>query len=187
MSLKPQSILKDFNLRKIDKETAIKALITLIYNSENDTIRENSIKILGKLGYNTSPLFKIFEDLLVSDLNENIRISAFKVLKKNFPSEAIAPILYAIGRENGDFLVLLIEVSGRLNISIINKFLIKKIKTFDKIYLEFFLKEDDLKNLDFIELKEMIFNYVMYDSFKSLYFHRHKILLALDFYDLNLL
>jgi len=187
MSLKPKSILKGFNLRKLDKETAIKALILLINNSENEIIREESIEILGEIGSDSMSLFNILEDLLISDSNERIRILSFNLLKKNFPSEAIRPITYAVQMENGDFLISLIEFLEELEISKAKKFLIKKIKSFDKIYLKFILNGSNLKNLDFIELKEIIFNYIMYLSFNSLYFHRNKIPLALDFYDINFL
>jgi len=181
MPLKPKSILKNFKLGKIDKETAIKGLITLIDNSENDTIRENSIEILGEIGSNNKSLFKILEYLFISDSNEKIRISAFNALKKIFPLEAFKPISHAIEKENGDFLVSLAQFLEEM------KFLINKIKIFDSNYLNFILKGTDLKALNFIDLKELIFNYLMYISFNYLYFHRHKIPLALDFYDINFL
>ncbi|TXT64601.1 MAG: hypothetical protein BAJALOKI3v1_190042 [Promethearchaeota archaeon] len=185
MSLKPKLILENFNSGKISKEFAIKTLIFLIIESKNDLVRFDSIEILGTIGSNHKSLFLLFEVILISDSNEKIRIAAFNILKKCFPIKAIKPISHAIEWENGDLLIFLIEFLEEIRFPKRRELLIKKIKTLNKRYLNFIVMDANLGNLRYTELKEIILNYLMYMSFESLYFHRHKIPLALDFYDFN--
>ncbi|MBD3211156.1 MAG: hypothetical protein GF311_01005 [Candidatus Lokiarchaeota archaeon] len=151
------------------------------------SIRLDSIEILGNIGSNHKSLFILFENLFISDSDERIRISAFNILKKLFPIKAIRPISHAIEREDSDLLISLIEFLEEVRFSKRRDLLIEKIKTFNKRYLNFLVIDSNLGNLRYIELKEIILNYRMYLSFESLYFHRHKIPLALDFYDFNFL
>jgi hypothetical protein len=187
MSLKPKLILRDFNSGKISKDSAIKTLIYLINISENNLLRLDSIEILSTIGSNHKSLFILFENLLISDSDERIRIASFNILKKLFPIKAIRPISHAIEREDGDLLISLIEFLEEVRFPKRRELLIKKIKTFNKTYLNFLVIDSNLGNLRYIELKEIILNYLMYLSFESLYFHRHKIPLALDFYDFKFL
>jgi len=186
MPLELRSIIKDLSLGKINKDNAIKVLITLIENSENERIRISAIKVLGKIKLKTNLIFDVLEGVFISDSSEKIRMSAFEVLKKSFPIKSLKPISHAIQSEYGDFLVsLVVYLEENMENSLARNILIRKIKTFDQNYLNFILMGSKLESLDFINLKNIILNYLLCLSYNALYFHRHKIPLALDFYDLN--
>lgn len=186
MPLEPRSIIKDLTLGKINKDTAINLLLALIENSENERIRISAIKVLGKIKSKTNFVFGVLEDLFISDSSEKIRITAFEVLKKTYPIKSLKPISHAIQKESGDFLAsLVLYLEENMEISLAKIILIRKIKNFDQKYLNFVLMGSKLESLDFINLKAIILNYLMYLSYDALYFHRHKIPVALDYYDFN--
>ena len=59
-----------------------------------------NIDILNKIDFKHNKVFKILENLLISDTNENIRYSAAKVIKTKFLNKAYIPFLWALRHES---------------------------------------------------------------------------------------
>jgi Leucine-rich repeat (LRR) protein len=99
MEYTPNKIYKDFLKKNLDLHSATKLLLSLIENSDNDKIRVKSIKELGRIGSKDKHTFRILENLLISDSNENIRNSAAFTLKNNFLDNILEPMKWALIHE----------------------------------------------------------------------------------------
>ena len=80
MELSPERIYEDFSKNVIDRTSATKLLLSLIESSEREDVRVESIKKLNHIGVNNDEVFKLLENLLISDSNETIRNTAAIVL-----------------------------------------------------------------------------------------------------------
>ncbi|NVM46596.1 MAG: HEAT repeat domain-containing protein [Candidatus Lokiarchaeota archaeon] len=99
MELNPNTIYKDYINNRLDKFTAIKQLTSIIENYDNDEIREESIKILGKMKLIHENLFILFENLLLSDSNENIRNAGAIYLSEHHLNDSLAVFKWSIQHE----------------------------------------------------------------------------------------
>ncbi|MFW9874903.1 MAG: leucine-rich repeat domain-containing protein [Candidatus Thorarchaeota archaeon] len=99
MELTPDKIYKDFLKNNLDKPSASKLLLSLIENSENDKIRADCIKDLDRIGIKDVHTYKFLENLLISDSNEMIRISAAVALRNNFSDKILEPMKWALIHE----------------------------------------------------------------------------------------
>ncbi len=179
----PYTIYKDYEEKILDQHSASELLISLIENSDSEELRVECVKILCKIGFKSHKIFKFLENLLISDINESIRRTAFKGIKKNFLLKALKPIMWSIENEKTLLLIPLIEVLAEIDCLKCKRILIDKIKKFDEEYLRISLDNADLEKINIDKLKETFFNYLFTNSLNALYFHRHKIPLAFDFYD----
>ena len=78
-SLTPEAILTDFSRGKVNINLAVDLLLSLIEKSSNLELREACINALRKLGIpkeNMEKVYKIIENLLLSDENQFVRNSA---------------------------------------------------------------------------------------------------------------
>ena len=71
MELSPKFIQKNYGNKKLDKFSAINQLISIIENSENIQARIEGINVLAEINANTENVFKLLENLLISDSHEN--------------------------------------------------------------------------------------------------------------------
>lgn len=99
MELNPNTIFKDYINNRLDKFTAIKQLTSIIENYDNDEIREESIKILGKMNLISENLFNLFESLLLSDSSEDIRNAAANYLSEHHLNDSLAVFKWSIQHE----------------------------------------------------------------------------------------
>lgn len=100
MEITPQKIYRNYDNKLLDKSSAIQDLISFIENSEKVSVRIKSIEILNKIGIkDNSMVFKILENLLISDSYEKIRNAAAEALKLNFIDRALVPIKWALYHE----------------------------------------------------------------------------------------
>ena len=76
MVITPTKIYEDFRNKILDKHSAVDILISLIENSKNNNIRTESVGFIEKIGYNHDKIFRLFENLLISDSNKEVRIAA---------------------------------------------------------------------------------------------------------------
>ncbi|MHA2088279.1 MAG: leucine-rich repeat domain-containing protein, partial [Promethearchaeota archaeon] len=166
MSLNPTKIYEDLKREKIDKLTAVDLLIYLISNSDNIEIREESIKILQKIEIKNDKVFSVFEDILVSDPNPEIRELGAQCLKELFQEKALLPLKWALDHEKSWQLLLIIvsyinEINNHSAKSIfINK--IKKLNNYKFIKsLTRLIKTEEIKNLGISKLVEIINNYII--------------------------
>ena len=134
-----------------------------------------------KIGLKNQNIFNFLENLFVCDVNENIRIAAFKAIKKNFEEKAIEPALYAIFKEKGLILIPVIDfLIENFNPFSCKNVLIQKIKNLDNKILKCDLNLMNLENLNLFRLKNIIYDYLLRNSLENLYFHRRKIPFAVD-------
>jgi hypothetical protein len=89
MILTPKELYEDFENNKISKFKAYELLTSFVENNENESIREDSIKYLEKIGLFHSELFVFLENLLISDTNSEIRKISAQFLKKYFLDKSI--------------------------------------------------------------------------------------------------
>jgi len=95
----PKAIYKDYKRKELDKDSAINLLLTLIENVENIETRIESIKILSKFHTNDEKTYKFLEHLLVSDLNEDIRVQTCEILKENYKDKILTPLSWILEHE----------------------------------------------------------------------------------------
>jgi len=103
MELTPDSILDDYNKKKIDKHIAAEQLIALIENSNFLSVRLDCIDALGTLGIKNKKVFTLLENLLISDSNESIRNVAAIGLKINYLDKAFSPMKWALLHDNSPY------------------------------------------------------------------------------------
>ena len=91
--------------KKISKATAIDILISLIEGSNNDEIRIKSIEILNKISQKNDKIFKIFENILISDENPSIRAIAAKIIINNYADKGYSSLNWTVQHENSNFVL----------------------------------------------------------------------------------
>ncbi|TFG22707.1 MAG: hypothetical protein EU529_09665 [Promethearchaeota archaeon] len=209
MEITPQKICEDFRSNRLDKHSAIKQLISLIENSDDEEIREESVYSFQKIGAINEDLslFEILENLLISDLNEKVRIAAAKLIKNNFLHKAIEPMKWAIQHESDcECCIIIIETLVKINNveskSILNDEIkkIKKEKYLDKSKridnkkfkrsIKKLLKERKYESFSHDELAQIIINYKIMSTltkkFYSVYFELESALVVkLDLADVE--
>lgn len=104
--LDPNKIYADYIHDIIDRSSALNKLIVLIENSDNIQIRITSIELLVKIGgdfeninLTKEKLFALFENLMISDSNKEIRKNAAVILGNKFFKESLNPMRWAFHHE----------------------------------------------------------------------------------------
>jgi Leucine-rich repeat (LRR) protein len=152
MILSPFKIYQNFQHNTIDRESAIKFLITLIENSETNQIRIDSIKYLAKIGKTSIQVFEIFENLLICDSSWEIRKLSALYIRKFFLNKALSPIKWAIQHEiDYNCMILLIKTLVEINTPNSREILIEELQ---KIRQKEFI--DDNKNYSNENFKESL-------------------------------
>ncbi|MGV9171780.1 MAG: leucine-rich repeat domain-containing protein [Promethearchaeia archaeon] len=108
----PNKILQEFKKETIDKSCAANLLISIIENVEDPEIRKKSIDILHHINYTHVKVFEILENLLISDTDDKIRLSAAKVISDKFLHKSLFPMKWAL--KNEDSYNCLISVTNSL-------------------------------------------------------------------------
>jgi len=115
MELAPSKILEKFRDRTIDKRSALEQLLALIENSKSFKIRLKCIKILSEIWKTNEKtvslsenIFNVFENLLISDSNENIRAAAALFLSSNFNDKAYKPMKWALHNDDSQLVLEII-------------------------------------------------------------------------------
>ena len=189
--MKPNEIYEDFRSRNVDKSKTIESLITLIENIDDDIVRKESIDILNKIDVKHKNVFKILENILISDSNENLRYAAAKVIKNKFLNKAIIPFLWVLQHESSyDFLITIIKSLEDLSDDRIDSMLIEEIKKISidkyKKSIDHLSSENNLENFSHKELAEIIINHItlrfLGKKFNKLEFEiKNGLVISLDF------
>ncbi|MHA1234455.1 MAG: leucine-rich repeat domain-containing protein, partial [Promethearchaeota archaeon] len=96
--------------------SAINQLISIIENSENLSTRIKSINKLAQMNANTNSVFKLVENLLISDTNESVRLAAASTLEKIFLNDAFEPLRWAFKHEESlKCLLTILTILGRID------------------------------------------------------------------------
>jgi Leucine-rich repeat (LRR) protein len=171
MKLSPNQIYKDFKEGNLEKKTALNQLFTFITNSDDMALRLESIETLQKISPNEK-VFHLFENLLISDSNEEVRIAAIKAIENNYIEKAFKPIKWAFQHENSiSCLIAIVSTLGKINNDKAKSFLIDKIKKID-IYefnksLKGKIENGEMSNLTHEKLSDILKNYIVIDHFKK--------------------
>ncbi len=114
MSLTPEIISERTVKGDISSERCIELLTTLIDNSEDDSLRLQSLSTLHKLKLKNKQIYRLLENLLISDENEDIRSFAGEILILSFSEVELKPIMWAIENESSySCLSSLVESLGK--------------------------------------------------------------------------
>ena len=135
MELNPIRIYEDYNNNRLDKSTAIKQLISIIENYDDDTTREDSIKVLDNIKLISENLFALFENLLLSDSSENIRNAAANYLSVNHLNRGLPVFIWSIQHEKSyNCLLTVVKALEKINSSESKNILVEQIKEIRKTH-----------------------------------------------------
>ncbi|MFX1379790.1 MAG: HEAT repeat domain-containing protein, partial [Promethearchaeota archaeon] len=110
MELIPRKIYENFISEKIGKIETVNLLLTLIENIDDDVIRNDCIDTINKLDFINVDVFKILEDILISEQNQRLRYSAAQVLKQKFIKKCLDPFIWTLQHETSyDVLITVIK------------------------------------------------------------------------------
>ncbi|MFX0073675.1 MAG: HEAT repeat domain-containing protein, partial [Candidatus Hermodarchaeota archaeon] len=133
MTLLPSQIYHDLKTKHLDKQSAIRFLLTLIESSENNSIRLESIKYLDMIGIESDDFYALFENLLISDISREIRIRAAQILKDKFSHKALVPIKWTIQHETDyECLITIIQTLKEIKNEESKKILVEELKKIRK-------------------------------------------------------
>jgi len=178
IDLDPNKIYEDLLDKRIDKSSAINKLIILIENSNSIPIRFNSIQILAKIvenfenkGISKKKIFKLFENLMLSDSNEKIRNTAAKILGDKFLEDSLNPMKWALQHEHSPLcldtifqtLLKIVKNLGKIENRLSKFLLIHELKKMPdkefKIGFENIIEKRGFNNLTNYELSLILLNY----------------------------
>jgi len=164
MELSPQLIKKNFWNKKLDKFSAINQLVSIIENSEDLQARIESINVLALINAKTESIFKLLENLLISDSHEIIRYTAATVIEKVFLDIALEPLKWVFKHEESLRCLLTVsKILGKIDSVQSKSFLIDRIKTIsnEKITknLNILFEKRKIESFSSFELSEIIENY----------------------------
>ena len=176
-NLNPEIIYNEYVQGILDKESAINILISLVENNTDITVRLKCIDYLGFIYKNEDTIFKFLENLLTTEVSDNIKTAALRIIfqsfleenknllkwsiKNNCSPEYLADILN-IFKDNDEIACRRILINGFKSL-ISNKVQIKKK---DNDYLKYYV--ENLENLfkkklfesfTFEELREIFINF----------------------------
>jgi len=101
----PEKIYTDVLNERLTRDTAINLLISLIEASEAFNIRAKSIEVIRLLRVESSRIFLVLENSLVSDESALVRNASIITLVNNFYKKAMLPLKWVI--EHDDSVILL--------------------------------------------------------------------------------
>jgi len=164
MSLTPKAIYENLRNKDLDYYSALELLITLIENTDNIDIRIQSLQILEKIQAKDERVFKLLENLLVSDSDEIIRNTAAFLIKKFFLNEALEPMKWALEHESSlRCLITVISTLSEINDLKSRIILMEKLNDLYnlkyKYNLKGFFRTRKIENIPTQELADILINY----------------------------
>ena len=164
MILTPNKIYESFRSQVIDKSKTVDLLITLIETIEDDAIREECVNILNKIDLHHNKVFKILENIFLSDSNGDLRYAAARVIKNKFLNKALSPFLWALKYESSyNCLVCIIKSLEEINDNIIKAVLINEIKKINiepfKESLSSLIVKNGIESYSYRKLGEILINH----------------------------
>jgi Leucine-rich repeat (LRR) protein len=92
----PEKIYQKLRIKLIEESEAIELLIPFLESSEDINLRIRSLAILRKINLGDLRIFKILENLLISDENEIIRSMAAEIIIKSFMDKSLKSLKWVI-------------------------------------------------------------------------------------------
>jgi Leucine-rich repeat (LRR) protein len=160
ISLNPNTIFEKILKNKINKREGVRYLISIIEKSDNYSARMESLEILHRLQPYDQNIFKIFENCLISDEYDEIRIVSAKIVIDSYLQEGFKCLKWAILNDKSSKLLRTLEKS-------LCKLKNSQYKTLYQIYLqrlELIAEKLDLVSEEIPFLLDIEFNLSNYNS-----------------------
>lgn len=106
--MNPEKIYQKLRNKLIENSEAIELLIPFLESSDDINLRIRSLEILSKINITNPKIFKILENLLVSDENEIIRLIVVEIIIKSFLIKGLKSLKWVI--KNNESPILLRKV-----------------------------------------------------------------------------
>ena len=169
-SLNPDKVYNDYVIKRKNKTETIGLLITLLEGTDDADIIINVLNIFDKLEVRSKQLFKILENLLISDENPLVRSAAARIIVKYFLKEVLSPIEWTIQHEESSAVLKTLiksfeKVDNQYTQALKNE-LLHSIFGVVQEEIKFFLKLDALIE-DYMELNVDFFKDFQTDDIKD--------------------
>ncbi|MBN1801887.1 MAG: hypothetical protein JW891_10300 [Candidatus Lokiarchaeota archaeon] len=135
----PDSLYREYQDGRLDRNTVLNLLESLIENSLVQEIRVKCVKIMEKIALrDDKKAFFTLENLMLSDSNINVRIASANALKSIFSFQAVNLINWALSNETDyDLLINLILLMSEINHDSAKKAIINALAlSSEKIYTD---------------------------------------------------
>ena len=206
MDLNPQTILKDYNNKRIDKSTAIILLTSVIEDHDGEKYRLEAITILNTLKIKTKTLYEFFENIILSDSSEIIRNAAAKYMSTHFLEISLPVFQWVIQHETSYYcLVTVINSLAKIKSSESESILLEQLRKIrninylnvDKDYrnkkyrkaLKSYFKRNSINKLSHKQLAAILINFLtvknLIDEIPNVYFELDDERLLIDKLDLS--
>ena len=169
-------IYTDFKNKVINKSGVLRIILPIIEEHDDELLRLQAIDLLTTLNFKDKQLFKFFEHLIISDINEKIRNAALIYLCKHFSEKSGSLFKWVINHETSyscqitllqSFQKQDMDGTRKLLLAILNR--MKKVKFLNqdkqfpnhkyRIILKSVLKSQIVKNFSVSLLSEIIINF----------------------------
>ena len=176
MEFNPEEIYKSFINKKIDRSTLIDHLISIIEISAKVHWRIKSIHILSDLNAKSQRLFKLIENLAISDSNEYVRFTALKYIQENFIEYALEPMKWAYYHEKAlQCLFVILKTLSKIDNPLSREFLISTLISINnqafKDDIELILKNNKISNYQNNQIAEIVIDYLIITNLEENYGH----------------
>ncbi|MHA1150878.1 MAG: hypothetical protein ACTSR8_21875 [Promethearchaeota archaeon] len=181
MEINPEKIYEKVRSAQLNKQHAAKLLISLIEETELNEIREYSIEIIESLALRNKKIYNLLENILISEIDINVRAAAFFALNKLYCKKLIHPIFLLIIFDESPLLIVFIETLYRLDSEKCKQALIIRIqkiwrdKRFCLISLKPYMNRENILQLEYDTLFNIIQEYMFIKCIDSLYFRKVEI------------
>lgn len=133
MKFTPEKIWQEFETDNISLLTATELLLSIIENSNESEIRVNAISTLAKIISGGDKMYKILENLVVSEENVKVRMIAINYIGKLFLYRALPLLRWAIKHESDyNCQIEIVKLLGSINVEESKILLYKEIQKFIK-------------------------------------------------------
>jgi Leucine-rich repeat (LRR) protein len=176
MEKSPKQIYIDYKRNIIDQRSAAEQIIYLFEKSEIHRERIECLEILCRVKLREEKIFNFLENLVITDVDENVRIVAANCLKNLFLEKAFLPIKWAYLHEISIFcLIAFISLIADIVIetcsSEVHLFLLNQVKKIDNFQFRNSLKlnidDEIILSLSDNKLATIIKNYLLIKHFNK--------------------
>ena len=189
MQLPPKRIFKEYHSKKLDCATTINFLISIIENGKDNRLRIESLNYIKKINPQDKRIFKLLENIIISDTYWNLREVALNYLIEKFESKSYSLLRWLLDHEEDlECIIPILNSLAHLETIEAKKILKKEIK---KIYKKDYIGNDNkgstnrafkkeikkllennhLKDLNNEKLADIILNYKIIAGLKKKFFN----------------
>ncbi len=166
----PEKVYNDYIIKRKSKAETIELLVTLLEGTDNADTIIKVLDIFDRLEVRSKQLFKILENLLISDDNPLIRSAAARIILKYFLKEVLSPIEWTIQHEQSSAVLKTLiksfeKVDNQYTQTLKNE-LLRSIFGVVQEEIQFFLKLDALIE-DYMELNVDFYKDFQTDDIKD--------------------